>query len=72
MRLTLNETFTMLAEITDLINEWLIGMKSGKKSETGYLSPLGRYTEHIASGTFKAEQIIVEDPKAASKRYLLV
>ena len=75
-RLTLNETFTMLAEITNLINERPIGIKPCDKSGTDYLSPnsllLGRSSSRIASGPFEADKVFTDDPKAAASRFLLV
>ena len=56
-KLMLNETFTLLAEISNLLNEHPIEIKPTDGSCTDYLSPnsllLGRSTARISSGPFQ-------------------
>ena len=75
-KLTLNETFTMLAEIANLLNERPIGLKPTDKSCTDYLSPnsllLGRSSTRISSGPFQSLENYTEDPKQIRSRFVLV
>ena len=75
-KLTLNEMFTLLAEVGNLVNERPIGAKSNDRSGTEYLSPnsllLGRCSARISSGPFQPENVSTDDPKAAQTRFLLV
>ena len=75
-RLSLNETFTVLAEVANLLNERPIGIKPTDKSCTDYLSPnsllLGRSTARICSGPFQAAEKYTDDPRQIQSRFLLV
>ena len=75
-KLTLNETFTVLAEVANLLNERPIGIKPTDKSCTDYLSPnsllLGRSTARICSGPFQAAEKYTDDPRQIRSRFLLV
>ena len=75
-KLTLNETFTMLPEIANLLNERPIGLKPTDKSCTEYLSPnsllLGRSSARISSGPFQPEEWYSDDPKKFQSRFVLV
>ena len=56
-KLCLNEMFTLLAEVGNLINERPIGIKPNEKSSTDYLSPnsllLGRCSSRISGSPFE-------------------
>ena len=75
-KLSLNEFFTLLAEVGNLINERPIGIKPNEKSATDYLSPnsllLGRCSDRINSGPFEPDQVITDDPGDIKSRFLLV
>ena len=75
-KLSLNELFTLLAEVGNLINERPIGIKPNEKSTTDYLSPnsllLGRCSDRISSGPFEPDQVITDDPGNIKSRFLLV
>ena len=75
-KLTLNEMFTLVAEIGNLLNERPIGTKPNEHSGTDYLSPnsllLGRCSGRISSGPFQEGGVFTDDPKAAHSRSLLV
>jgi hypothetical protein len=75
-KLSLNEMFTTMAEISNLVNERPIGIKPNDKSATDYLSPnsllLGRCSDRISSGPFQPDQVFTDCPKAAKTRFLLV
>ena len=68
--------FKLLAEIGKLLNERPIGTKGNSGSSTDYLSPnallLGRCSERIASGPFRKDGVINDDPKAMQSCFLLV
>ena len=74
--LTLNEMFTLLAEVGNLVNERPIGTKPNDHSGTDYLSPnsllLGRCSKRISSGPFQGDGVFTDDPKAAHTRFQLV
>ena len=74
--LSLNETFTVLMEVANLVNERPIGIKPGEQSAVDYLSPnsllLGRSSDRICSGPFSPDGVLVEDPEAVKTRFLLV
>ena len=75
-KLSLNELFTLLAEVGNLINERPIGIKPNEKSATDYLSPnsllLGRCSDRISGGPFEPDQVITDDPGNIKSRFLLV
>ena len=75
-KLSLNEMFTLLAEVSNLINERPIGIKPNDKSGTDYLSPnsllLGRCSARISAGPFEPDQVFTDNPKAVKSRFLLV
>ena len=75
-KLCLNEMFTLLAEVGNLINERPIGIKPNEKSNNDYLSPnsllLGRCSSRISGGPFEADQVFTEDPEHVKSRFLLV
>ena len=74
--LTMNEMFTLLAEVGNLVNERPIGTKPNDRSGTDYLSPnsllLGRCSARISSGPFEGDGMFTDDPKVAQSRFLLV
>jgi len=74
--LSLNEMFTMLSEVTNIVNERPIGTKPNSLSPTDYLSPnsllLGRCSDRISGGPFESDQRMTDCPKAARSRFLLV
>ena len=75
-KLCLNEMFTVLAEVGNLINERPIGIKPNEKSSTDYLSPnsllLGRCSSRISGGPFEPDQELTDDPERVKSRFLLV
>ena len=75
-KLTLNEIFTLFAEVGNLVNERPIGTPPSKHSGTDYLSPnsllLGRCSARISSGPFEADKVFTDDPKNVRDRFLLV
>ena len=74
--LSLNETFTVLAEVSNLVNERPIGIKPGEKSAVDYLSPnsllLGRSTDRIPAGPFEPGSAFTDSPEVTKTRFLLV
>ena len=77
-KLSLNEMNTMLAEVSNLVNERPIGLKPIIGSDPEYLSPnslqLGRCSDRISSGPFLSEAEYYEDikPEMLKSRFLLV
>ena len=76
-KLTLNETFTLLAEVANLLNERPVGLKPTDTSCLDYLSPnsllLGRNSPRISAGPFQPEEdSYTDDPRAIRSRFLLV
>ena len=75
-KLSLNEFFTLLAEVGNLINERPIGIKPNDKSATDYLSPnsllLGRCSDRISGGPFEPNQVVISNPENIKSRFLLV
>ena len=75
-KLTLNESFTLFAEVGNLVNERPIGALPSERSGTEYLSPnsllLGRCSARISAGPFEADKVVTDDPKAVRDRFLLV
>ena len=67
-KLTLNETFTLLAEVANLVNERPIGTPPSELSGTDFLSPnsllLGRSSARISAVHFEAEKVFTDEPKA--------
>ena len=74
--LTLNEMNTLLAEVSQLVNERPIGLKPNESTHPSYLSPnslyLGRCSDRISSGPFESDGVFTDDPKKTSSRFLLV
>ena len=70
--LNLNKTFTMLAEIKKILNEYPIVMKPREKSGTNYLYPnsllLGRSSHRIVVRPFQAKQMMTDNPKTTCTR----
>ena len=75
-KLCLNEMFTLLAEVSNLVNERPIGIKPNESSGIDYLSPnsllLGRSSARISSGPFESDGVFTDDPGAFKSRFLLV
>ena len=75
-KLSLNELNTMMAEVSNLVNERPIGVKPNTKTDPEYLSPnslfLGRCSDRISSGPFQSEEVFTDDPHKAQTRFLLV
>ena len=75
-KLSLNELYTVLAEVTNLVNERPIGIQPTDQAATDYLSPnsllLGRSSDRICSGPFESNQVFTDDPNAVKTRFLLV
>ena len=75
-KLSLNETFTLMAEICNLLNERPIGLMPTNKSCSDYISPnsllLGRSTGRIMSGPFQSLENHSDDPKQFQSRFVLV
>ena len=74
--LTLNEMNTLLAEVSQLVNESPTGLKPNESTHPSYLSPnslyLGRCSDRISSGPFESDGVFTDDPKKTSSRFLLV
>ena len=75
-KLTLNEMFTLVAEIGKLLKDRPRGTKPNDRSGTDYLSPnsllLGRCSARIRSGPYQRDAVFTDDPKAAHSRFLWV
>ena len=77
-KLSLNELNTMLAEVSNVVNERPIGLKPIIESDPAYLSPnslqLGRCSDRISSGPFMCLSDFHEDikPEKLKSRFLLV
>ena len=75
-KLSLNEMFTLLLEVANIVNERPIGIKPNSLSPTDYLSPnsllLGRCSDRISAGPFGSDQMLTDCPQAARSRFLLV
>ena len=74
--LSLNEMSTMMAEISNLVNQRPIGVKPNTNTHPEFLSPnslyLGRCSDRISSGPFQSGQMFNDDPKHARDRFQLV
>ena len=75
-KLSLNELNTMMAEVSNLVNERPIGLKPNTQTDPDYLSPnslfLGRTSDRISSGPFHLEEVFTDDPDKMLNRFLLV
>ena len=75
-KLSINELNTLLAEVTNIVNERPIGVKPNSETDTKYLSPncllLGRNSSRISSGPFLEKDLYDEKPAAMKTRFLLV
>ena len=75
-KLSLNELNTMMAEISNLVNERPIGVKPNSRTDPEYLSPnsllLGRCSDRISSGPFQSEELFTDNPDKVQTRFLLV
>ena len=74
--LSLNEMSTLMAEISNLVNQRPIGIKPNTRTNLEFLSPnslyLGRCSVRISSGHFQTEELFNEDPKHVKNRFQLV
>ena len=74
--LSLNEMHTLMAEISNLVNQRPIGIKPNSNTHPEFLSPnslyLGRCSDSISSGPFQPGQLFTEDPKQVKNRFQLV
>ena len=75
-KLSLNEMNTMMAEISNLVNERPIGIKPNTHTDPEYLSPnslfLGRCSDRIFSGPFQSDEVFTDNPNKVQSRFLLV
>ena len=75
-KLTMNETLTLLAEISNLLNESPIGIRPSECSCSDYLLPnclhLSRSTPKICAGPFEPCDDCTLDPKQLKSRFVLV
>ena len=75
-KLSLNEFNTVLAEVTNLVNERPIGLQPTEQAATDYLSPnsllLGRSSDRICSGPFEPSQVFTDNPNVVKTRFLLL
>ena len=75
-KLSLNEMNTMMAEISNLVNERPIGIKPNTHTDPEYLSPnslfLGRCSDRISSGPFQSDEVFTDNPNKVQSRFLLV
>ena len=75
-KLSLNELNTMMAEISNLVNERPIGVKPNSRTDPEFLSPnslfLGRCSDRISLGPFVADEMFIDDPVKVNSRFLLV
>ena len=74
--LSLNELFTTMKEVQNLVNERPIGLKPTQQTDSQYLSPnsllLGRCSDRISSGPFQSKASFQNDPNSDRTRFLLV
>ena len=74
--LFMNELFTLMKEVTNLVNSRPIGLKPNQTSDPHYLSPnsllLGRASDTINSGPFMKKDLFDADPNSDRTRFLLV
>ena len=74
--LSLNEMFTLMAEISNLVNQRPIGIKPNSNTHPEFLSPnslyLGRCSDRISSGPFQPGQLFIDDPRHVRNRFQLV
>ena len=76
VKLTYNETYTMMLEVANLCNERPIGLKPNESCDPGYLSPnslfLGLSSDRIPGGPFMPPEDWVADIKQLKSRFILV
>ena len=74
--LNLNELFTLVKEVANLVNERPIGLKPNLQTDPAYLSPnsllLGRSCDRANAGPFQSKLDFTQDPHTDRTRYLLV
>ena len=74
--LSLNEMNTLMAEISNLVNQRPIGIKPNSSTHPEFLSPnslyLGRCSDRISSGPFQSGELFTDDPKHVKNRFQLV
>ena len=74
--LFLNELFTVVKEVSNIVNERPIGLKPNLQTDPNFLSPnsllLGRCSDRISSGPFQRKEIYLSSPKSDKTRFLLV
>ena len=74
--LFMNELFTLLKEVANLVNERPIGLKPNRQTDQEYLSPnslqLGRCSDRINSGPFIKKIHFEDSPRNDRTRFLLV
>ena len=74
--LFLNELFTVMKEVSSLVNERPIGLKPNSQTDPNFLSPnsllLGRCSDRINSGPFQKKDIFLSSPDSDKTRFLLV
>ena len=75
-KMSLNELNTMMAEISNLVNERPIGIKPNTRTDPQYLSPnslfLGRCSDRICAGPFQPNEVFTDQPEKMHTRFLLV
>ena len=74
--LHLNELFTLMKEVANLVNERPIGLKPNLQTDPQFLSPnsllLGRCSDRINAGPFQSKCDYDSDPNSDKTRFLLV
>ena len=79
IKLSLNEMFTLMAEISNIVNQRPIGIKPNTNCDPEYLSPnslyLGRASDRINQGPFQPKKLYMWDsnqPSELQDRFILV
>ena len=73
-KLSINELNTLLAEVTNIVNERPIGVKPNSETDTEYLSPncllLGKNSSRICSGPILENDLYDKKPATMKTRFL--
>ena len=75
-KLSLNELNTLMAEISNIVNQRPIGVKPNTRCDPEYLSPnslyLGRASDRINQGPFQPKHLYTDKPSDLQERFILV
>ena len=65
-KLTYNEMNSLMAEVSNLVNERPIGVQPNTRTDPEYISPnslyLGRTSARISAGPFQPDELFTDDP----------